>query len=174
MLQAFVIIFACKNTTAKCEDGYEEKMPEAFFGWLILGANWVPGVIAAMHIFSSYRSKIKHSRNTFFMAILVFLFYPIVPTLLYIMTLWQNDSEQKDMSREQKEEGKKEGFFARRSVMEYARISQALEGGVESPLQFTIQVSVIWMRQRSFKSIQPFLPGLLNHYGQTAQALAVG
>ena len=40
--------------------------------------------------------------------------------------------------------------------MEYARISQALEGGIESPLQFTIQVFVILKKREKFISTLPF------------------
>ena len=112
------------------------------------------------------------------MALLIFIFYPVVPTLLYLMTLWQSGGSRRNQTRRSRSgtdqadlrtsrfvrETRK--FFHPDKVLDYARMAHCFEGGIESPLQFTLQVfadvqyNVTGSRQNRSKPKTPsFIPG---------------
>ena len=94
-MQGTVIVMASDEDNKGCESvcPYEGILPPKSFGWLIIGVNWLPGLVSAMHILSAYRADINSTWKSLLMAIGAFVFYPIVPILLYIMTIWQADND---------------------------------------------------------------------------------
>ena len=49
--------------------------------------NWFPGITASIYVITMYRHELGPKRAVCY-ALLVFLLYPIVPTIAYIVLLW--------------------------------------------------------------------------------------
>ena len=61
------------------------------YGWISLAINWFPGIAASIYVLTMYRQLLK-PKFVILYAVLVFLLYPIVPTLAYITLLWTRPS----------------------------------------------------------------------------------
>ena len=95
------------------------------YGIITLVINWIPGLVAAIHLLSMYRREWPWYWSIFY-AMLLLLFYPIVPILALLILLWMKPNTKKP-TREFKE-------------AEYATIiSQAIHGSIESPIQLSFQ-----------------------------------
>ena len=57
------------------------------YGWISLAINWFPGITASIYVITMYRHELGPKRAVCY-ALLVFLLYPIVPTIAYIVLLW--------------------------------------------------------------------------------------
>ncbi|CAB4070460.1 unnamed protein product [Lepeophtheirus salmonis] len=73
------------------------------------------------------------SQNTFVYCGLLVLFYPIVPVIAFMALLWHN---QNDLDNKQKMEKFRQAEYR-------AMISHAIAGGIESPVQFVLQIWLI-------------------------------
>ena len=60
-------------------------------GLITLGINWIPGFIAAIHLISVHRRDFKWYMTILY-AVLLIVFYPIVPTLALLGMLWAKPS----------------------------------------------------------------------------------
>ena len=61
------------------------------YGCISLAINWLPGLAASIYVLTMYRQLLK-PKFVILYAVLVFVLYPIVPTLAYITLLWTRPS----------------------------------------------------------------------------------
>ena len=61
------------------------------YGCISLAINWLPGLAASIYVLTMYRQLLK-PKYVILYAVLVFVLYPIVPTLAYITLLWTRPS----------------------------------------------------------------------------------
>ena len=61
------------------------------YGCISLAINWLPGIVASIYVVTMYRHMLS-TKFAVLYAILVFLLYPIVPTVAYIALLWTRPS----------------------------------------------------------------------------------
>ena len=79
--------------------------------------------------------------------------YPLIPTALFLSVLWHKTNVKppvgdKEDSSEESENGENKENIQQSGSLEllvhYARLAPAIEGGIEAPLQFLLQVSVVF------------------------------
>ena len=58
------------------------------YGIITLSINWIPGIVAAIHLLSMYRNRLPWHRVLLF-ALLAVVLYPVIPILAYINLLWK-------------------------------------------------------------------------------------
>ena len=68
------------------------------FGIITLAINWLPGFTAAIHLLSMYRNQL-HWRKTLIYAVLLIVFYPIVPFCAYVNLLWKKPKNPSGLKR---------------------------------------------------------------------------
>ncbi len=102
------------------------------FGMIILAVNWLPGVVAAAHLISMYRSTMSF-RKVALRALALLVFYPIVPFLAYMRLLWRRPKDMTDRA----------GKSKFREAEFQAMTAHAIAGGIESPIQFILQTLLI-------------------------------
>ena len=75
--------------------------------------------------------------------------YPLVPTALFLSVLWHKTNvkppvgDKEDSSEESENEETIQESRNLELLVHYARLAPAIEGGIEAPLQFLLQVSVV-------------------------------
>ena len=56
---------------------------------IVFSINWFPGIVAAIHVLSMYRNKKGQTpRKIIVYALLMLIFYPVVPILAYLILLY--------------------------------------------------------------------------------------
>ena len=79
--------------------------------------------------------------------------YPLVPTALFLSVLWHKTNvkppvgDKEDSNEESENEENEENIQESRNLellVHYARLAPAIEGGIEAPLQFLLQVSLVF------------------------------
>ena len=56
---------------------------------IVFSINWFPGIVAAIHVMSMYRNKKGQSPQKLIVyALLMLIFYPVVPMLAYLVLLY--------------------------------------------------------------------------------------
>ena len=76
--------------------------------------------------------------------------YPLVPTALFLSVLWHKTNvkppvgDKEDSSEESENEETIQESRNLELLVHYARLAPAIEGGIEAPLQFLLQVSVVF------------------------------
>ena len=133
------LFIACCDLASDFVQGYALLLTpdKRVYGIVTLGINWIPGIVAAIHLLSVYRRELPWYRAILY-AILLFLFYPIVPILALLIVLWMKPRGNK-ITKEFKE-------------AEYgATVSYAIHGCIESPIQLSYQ---FWLALNAVISIQ--------------------
>ena len=78
--------------------------------------------------------------------------YPLLPTALFLSVLWHKTNvkppvgDKKDSNEKSENEENEENIQESRNLellVQYARLAPAIEGGIEAPLQFLLQVSLV-------------------------------
>ena len=122
------LLIACCDLASGFIQGYALISTEgkAVYGFITLGINWVPGIVAAIHVLSVYRRELAWYRAILF-ALLLIIFYPIVPILALLILLWMKPNNNKS-TKEFRE-------------AEYgATVVYAIRGCIESPIQICYQL----------------------------------
>ena len=88
------------------------------YGAITFGINWIPGLIAAIHLIAVHRHQFQWYMTLFY-AFLLILFYPLVPTLALIGLLWSKNIEKAEYK---------------------AVVAHAIRGTIESPIQLIYQL----------------------------------
>ncbi len=57
------------------------------YGIVTLALNWVPGVVAAVHLLSMQRRRLPPERTLLYVVLLI-VFYPLIPVAAYFNLLW--------------------------------------------------------------------------------------
>ena len=76
--------------------------------------------------------------------------YPLVPTALFLSVLWHKTNikppvgDKEDSNEESENEESIQESRNLELLVHYARLAPAIEGGIEAPLQFLLQVSVVF------------------------------
>ena len=72
------------------EKSIEEKDDLLFkYAAIVFSINWFPGIVAAIHVLSMYRKKEGQSPQAILVyALLMLVFYPVVPVLGYLVLLY--------------------------------------------------------------------------------------
>ena len=122
------LLIVCCDLVSSLLQGYALLSTEGkrVFGLITFGINWIPGFVAAIHLLSVYRLELPWYRAIFF-AILLIIFYPLVPILALLIVLWMkpaNDKVTKDF----------------REAEYGATVSYAIRGCFESPIQICYQL----------------------------------
>eukprot|EP00092_Neocalanus_flemingeri_P002160 GFUD01002300.1.p1 GENE.GFUD01002300.1~~GFUD01002300.1.p1 ORF type:complete len:1094 (-),score=216.09 GFUD01002300.1:133-3414(-) len=120
-----------------------------YYGIIVLVINWVPGIVAIIHIISHYRREYfslpntgssdqklielieRRKRNFVIVVFCCFFFYPLVPTIGYLIVLW-NINNNSNSNRI---------HFSRLEL--FARTSHSISGCVEAPLQLVVTCFLI-------------------------------
>ena len=64
---------------------------------IVFSINWFPGIVAAIHVLSMYRNKKTFSpQTTIVCALLMLIFYPVVPMLAYLVLLYYRPKVRKE------------------------------------------------------------------------------
>ena len=101
------------------------------YGIASLAINWIPGLALFIHVISMYRNQIR-SYKVILYALLLLVFYPIVPPLVYIYLLYKKPKAGgESVSKE----------FVQAQY--FATIVQAMTGGLESPIQLIFQIWLV-------------------------------
>ena len=95
------------------------------YGVAALGIIWLPGIPAAIHFLSTCRLKFEWYESVIY-AMLLFLFYPIVPLLALMVLLWMKPSGNKST-----EEFKNAQYGA--------TVSYTIQGCISAPIQIAFQ-----------------------------------
>ena len=95
------------------------------YGVAALGIIWLPGIPAAIHFLSTARLKFEWYESVIY-ALLLFLFYPIVPLLALMIVLWMKPSDNKDTDE-----------F--RNAQYGATVSYTIQGCISAPIQIAFQ-----------------------------------
>ena len=96
------------------------------YGLITFAINWIPGICAAIHVLSVYRREMAWYKAILF-AVLLIIFYPIIPILALLILLWMKPNNKKS-TKEFKE-------------AEYnASVVSAIRGCIASPIQLTFQL----------------------------------
>ena len=75
--------------------------------------------------------------------------YPLVPTALFLSVLWHKTNvkppvgDKEDSNEESENEESIQESRNLELLVHYARLAPAIEGGIEAPLQFLLQVSLV-------------------------------
>ena len=122
------LLIVCCDLVSSFLQGYALLTAEGkrSYGVITFGINWIPGIVAAIHLLSVYRLELPWYRAIFF-AILLIIFYPLVPILALLIVLWMkpaNDKITKDF----------------REAEYGATVSYAIRGCFESPIQICYQL----------------------------------
>ena len=76
--------------------------------------------------------------------------YPLVPTALFLSVLWHKTivklpvDEKEDSNDESENQENVKGPRNLELLVHWAKLAPALEGGIEAPLQFLLQVSKVF------------------------------
>ena len=122
------LLIVCCDLVSSLLQGYALLSTEGkrVFGLITFGINWIPGFVAAIHLLSVYRLELPWYRAIFF-AILLIIFYPLVPIIALLIVLWMKPENNK-MTKDFRE-------------AEYgATVSYAIRGCFESPIQICYQL----------------------------------
>ena len=125
-----LLIVFCKLSSYFLE-GYSLIMTpgKRSYGIITLGIIWTPGIVAAIHLISAYRRELPCQRTILY-AILLIIFYPIVPILALLHLLWRNPKGEKHT---------KEFHDAQHG----ATVSYVIQGCIASSLQLCYQVWLV-------------------------------
>ena len=78
--------------------------------------------------------------------------YPLVPTALFLFVLWHKTNvkpqvgDKEDSNEESENEENIQESRNLELLVHYARLAPAIEGGIEAPLQFLLQVSLVMQK----------------------------
>ena len=116
------------------------------YGIVTFGIIWIPGLTFAVHILSVNRREWVWYR-TIISAACSILFYPIAPILAILNFLWMKPSDNKRRS-----------LFASglREAQYGSTITQAIHGGIASPIQLCYQ---LWL---SLNGVVSFADNIIN------------
>ena len=125
------LLIACCDLASGFLQGYALLSTEGkrVFGFITFGINWIPGIVAAIHLLSVYRRELPWYK-AILCAILLIVFYPLVPILALLILLWMKPNNNKSL-KELKEFKKAEYG---------ATVSSAIRGCIASPTQLGYQL----------------------------------
>ena len=125
------LLIVCCDLVSGFLQGYALFSTEgkALYGLMTFGINWIPGICAAIHVLSVYRTELVWYKAILF-AFLSIVLSPIIPILALLILLWMQPDANKS-TREFKE-------------AEYlASVSYAIRGCIASPIQLSYQLWLV-------------------------------
>lgn len=114
------------------------------YGIVTIGINWIPGVIASIHLLSNQGRQLGLVK-TLVWCLFLTTCYPVVPTLTFLSVLWVRGIKPNPQASGETENatGDERRAPKHASLIHWARMAPIIEGGIEAPLQFLLQTWLI-------------------------------
>lgn len=130
------------------------------YGYGTIAINWVPGLAAAIHCIAYHRRQLGPAK-TIFWALILSLFYPVLPSIAYMILLWTGEEPTGKTTAKVRKLNRMSSLFGEqnhpipipanqpssykklfKNWAFWARFAHSIAASIEAPLQFTFQVRI--------------------------------